>query len=309
MHTRSWPTSLITTSLALGLAAPAQAGTIELRPHIDHGNDVRESVFTAAPGEVNQVTVEPVGRGFRLTDAGAPVTGVCPEGICPDPYRLLVQLGDGDDGPVPVADLADGGAGRDTVDYGGRATPVRVELALDRGPEGDVLTSIEHANGGDGDDVLIGDERPNSLNGNGGDDRLEGRGGADWLEDGGGRNDLRGGAGDDRIELSGPAEVRCGPGLDRVGRVESVTRLHADCERVAGGGPLLRFGPRTVTARWDQRLYPQDCGLRVTLDGARIKLGRPVRLRRPATLRFDVRRDCSTAYGETVADQAFRLVP
>lgn len=46
MHTRSWPTSLITTSALLLLAAPAQAGTIELRSygfaidvHLGDGDD------------------------------------------------------------------------------------------------------------------------------------------------------------------------------------------------------------------------------------------------------------------------------
>ena len=67
MRTRSWVTSLITISV---LAPPAQAGTIAL--------EERTWVFTAAPGERNDVTVESapgdggpnrlVGRALRLAD-------------------------------------------------------------------------------------------------------------------------------------------------------------------------------------------------------------------------------------------------
>ena len=203
----------------------------------------------------------------------------------------------GDDGSEPVADLIDGGAGRDTVDYAGRSTPVRVELATDH----------EDATGGDGDDVLVGDDRPNRLDGGRGGDRVEGGGGDDSLTDHGGRRDVRGGTGDDRLELVGPSTVRCGAGFDRVYTDAGVTRLRPDCERVRGVGPVLNVRRRAVLVSWDQRLYPQGCRVRVTLDGTRIKRGRAAPVRRPATLRFKVERNCSTVFGDRLVDQTFRL--
>ncbi|MDA0183783.1 hypothetical protein OJ997_25980 [Solirubrobacter phytolaccae] len=367
----------LTVLFLLLLVAPAQAGTVEVRTHLDHGVEVRTYVFTAAPGEVNQVTVEPVGEGFRLVDAGAPVTGACPEGLCPEAYRLVVDLSDGDDtaidrggrigevsgghgndrlesdggrmnggegddtliggpgnnlldggpgqdalyggpsndglladgeGAAPVADLIDGGGGQDTATYTQRATPVRIELARDLGPEGDTLTSIEHATGGRADDVLIGDDAANNLDGAGGDDRIEGRGGDDYLEEDSGRDDVRGGAGDDRLELVGAHEVRCGSGLDRVNAIGGVVRLHADCERARGGGPVLRLTGGTVTPRWDARRYPHGCRLRITLGGTPITAGRPTRVRHPATLRFTLARGCRDVSGEPMHGQSFRLV-
>jgi hypothetical protein len=67
-------------------------------------------------------------------------------------------------------------------------------------------TTIEHAIGTAGDDVLRGNAGANWLIGAGGNDRLEGRAGDDWLMGGAGSNALDGGTGVDTAIYSGPRE-------------------------------------------------------------------------------------------------------
>jgi Ca2+-binding RTX toxin-like protein len=78
-------------------------------------------------------------------------------------------------------DVIDGGPGEDTVAYVGRSVGVRVDLA-DSAPGGsdgerDRTTRVENAVGGDGADMLLGNDERNMLTGGGGDDRMDGRGG------------------------------------------------------------------------------------------------------------------------------------
>jgi Ca2+-binding RTX toxin-like protein len=70
-----------------------------------------------------------------------------------------------------------------------------------------VLSSIEDAEAGEGDDILIGTDGPNRLESGAGNDRIEGRGGADHL---------RGGEGQDTLEsIDGKSDrVDGGPGAD-----------------------------------------------------------------------------------------------
>ncbi len=85
MRTRFWLTSLITISVA----APAQAGTIKRVTYPGAGKSGPSSyyVFTAAPGERNDIVVERVPGGLRLADSGATPTGCPADGpnsvICP----------------------------------------------------------------------------------------------------------------------------------------------------------------------------------------------------------------------------------
>src|SRR5207245_518392 len=89
------------------------------------------------------------------------------------------------------ADRITGGDGVDTVVYAHRSAAVLVDLASDqpidgeRG-EGDSITGVENATGGEGNDTLRGDAGANRLDGAEGDDRLDGRGGADLLVGGAG---------------------------------------------------------------------------------------------------------------------------
>ncbi|MDP8968052.1 MAG: hypothetical protein M3N04_05585, partial [Actinomycetota bacterium] len=93
--------------------------------------------------------------------------------------------GAGDDRllPGPDADLIDGGAGSDTVALTYASSGVRVDLSapgpVDPTGEGDAMSAIESAEGGSGDDVLIGADGDGTLSAGAGNDRLEGRGGND----------------------------------------------------------------------------------------------------------------------------------
>ncbi|MEY8840840.1 LamG-like jellyroll fold domain-containing protein, partial [Cribrihabitans sp. XS_ASV171] len=102
-------------------------------------------------------------------------------------------------------DTMDGGTGRDRVDYSGENTSgIRVVL----GPAGqpglgnltDDLRNIEHVLGSVGDDLLVGSNTANSLNGNKGNDTVAGRGGDDYIVLGRGLDMAAGGAGNDTIE-------------------------------------------------------------------------------------------------------------
>ncbi len=93
----------ISLALVLILPAPAQAGTIELRQGATE-DSANFYVFTAAPGERNDIVVEELPGGFRLRDAASPPAGCVPEG--PDAVRcaratreisLTIDAGDGDD--------------------------------------------------------------------------------------------------------------------------------------------------------------------------------------------------------------------
>ncbi len=138
-----------------------------------------------------------------------------------------VLIGDGDSStsadPGGGDDVIDGGPGVDTVVYTGRAAPVRVDLGgtlLSGSPgEGDRLTAIESVTGGQGPDVLSGDDRANRLSGGPGDDTLDGRGDADQLDGGLGSDTLLGRDGDDELigEQAGDA-LYGGPGDDTLSK-------------------------------------------------------------------------------------------
>jgi RTX calcium-binding nonapeptide repeat (4 copies) len=152
-------------------------------------------------------------------------------------------------GPVRAApaesDLFDGGAGTDTLSYGPRRRGVIADLArADRhaGARGerDSLRGLERLEGGNGGDVLLGDDRANLLLGGEGDDLLVGRAGDDDLELDAGLNRARGGAGDDtisalRADLLERQRVACGPGRDRAADMFRNDFADDDCESVVIG--------------------------------------------------------------------------
>ena len=110
------------------------------------------------------------------------------------------MLGGADDDTLQGAggsDSISGGAGTDTVDYGLRSGAVRVTIGRGandgRADEDDnVRGDVENVHGGDGDDVLLGNARHNTLRGGAGDDRLRGGRGNDRLSGGAGRDRLEG---------------------------------------------------------------------------------------------------------------------
>ena len=114
--------------------------------------------------------------------------------------RDSISGGAGDDtlDGGPGADTLDGGAGRDLARYAAAAAGVGVRLDGRPGwggAAGDILISVEHAEGSDWSDALIGSAADNRFEGREGRDRLVGADGADTLIGGVGADTLEGGAG------------------------------------------------------------------------------------------------------------------
>lgn len=109
--------------------------------------------------------------------------------------------GEGDDRFVSgsAADHFYGEDGFDTVDYRSYALGVTVSLAEYRGPDGDVLYTMEGVIGSNYDDVITGSHTSNRLNGWLGDDLIDGGGGIDDLNGGSGQDRLFGGWGNDKL--------------------------------------------------------------------------------------------------------------
>jgi len=151
------------------------------------------------------------------------------------------------------ADLLDGGAGSDEIDYSGLVSSDGVGVTLaDQQPndglpgEGDNAVSIERVIGTDRADSLAGDAGPNELIGAGGDDRLVGLAGNDELFGDEGDDLLNGGASPD----GSPDLLACGLGTDiALGHPEDV--VDGDCERtgarVAGESARARHGKAKVS--------------------------------------------------------------
>lgn len=183
----------LTSLLTISLAAPAQAGTLTFE-------QARADTwwrFQAAPGERNDIRAEINGGGVLITDKAALPTGCPAVGQntvrCTGATDLAVYAGDGDD-TVVGALYANGGPGDDRL-VGGSAW------------------------GGSGDDVLIGGRYEDSLNGGPGRDRVSGRGGDDDLSNG---EVMDGGPGRDALRFPG---AKHGVTVD-VSRLHSIENVH-----------------------------------------------------------------------------------
>ena len=142
-------------------------------------------------------------------------------------------------------DNLNGGAGIDTADYGSATGSVTAELwrgtAANDGQGGnDVLLGIENLNGGGFNDLLVGDETANSINGAAGNDVLFGGGGADTLFGGNGNDFAAAGAGNDSLDG--------GSGIDTVdyasattGVVVELWRNSASNDGQGGADVVLNF--------------------------------------------------------------------
>lgn len=91
-------------------------------------------------------------------------------------------------GAANGADVFNGGAGLDTVDYSGRVAPVAVTLDGASANDGDILgegdnvaADVENVLGGSGNDVLTGNASNNLISGGLGDDVIAGGAGHDML--------------------------------------------------------------------------------------------------------------------------------
>jgi hypothetical protein len=245
------------------------------------------------------------------------------------PLRGLLRAGPGDDrvaatgrGAMVVGDEGDdvlsgggeaqtlvGGAGRDVlsggagdeVSYDGRMAPVIVDLA-DPGPdgavgEGDVISGVEGATGGEAGDRLVagptaahllGGAGPDLLLGAGGrdtiladegDDRIDAGPGADVVDDGlgadrvvlgpgndrvevgGGRDRVDAGPGDDLIRpgfRAGVLDVACGSGRDTITDPGRGTPLRAGCERVVWSAIAVALPARGALLRLSPMQEPGE---------------------------------------------------
>ena len=119
-------------------------------------------------------------------------------------------------------DFFSGGNGIDTVNYSMRTIGVTVTIGsegMDDGAPGEldrVEGDIENVMGGAGNDVLIGDSKPNKLTGNAGDDELHGEGGGDLLYGNDGQDVLVGDNGNDKLYGgNGADDLDGGTGTDQ----------------------------------------------------------------------------------------------
>jgi hypothetical protein len=200
--------------------------------------------------------------------------------------------------PVPPErDLFDGGPGTDTLGYERRPRGVMADLArTDRHAgargEGDSLRGLERLEGGEGGDVLLGNDLANSLLGGDGDDLLVGRAGNDDLALGAGSNRARGGAGDDTVgslredPLRERQRVACGLGRDRVADMFRNDFAEDDCETVviAEFHELQALLPPASLERPPLVAYsttPADCFAAECRLSLEARLGRSPSRRRP----------------------------
>jgi Ca2+-binding RTX toxin-like protein len=223
--------------MLLVLAAPARAATVGVS-----GSSV---MFSAAPGEANNVRVSFGAGNVVIQDTAAPTVGPgCAaaefNGVnCPRTAgtSIVLRFGDRDDkmSPTPSTPAGtsfriDGGGGKDVL-WGGRGR--------------------DNISGGAGNDLLYGQGGKDVVSGGAGKDRLSGQGilnggaGNDFIDvllgDTGSRSivsKLFGGAGKDHFITGNGAKetVDCGSGTDQVtatlptGRREKKDTIKRNCE-------------------------------------------------------------------------------
>jgi Ca2+-binding RTX toxin-like protein len=291
-HRWSQDGALHATALALFLLivvpAAANASTVSVEPYRERpdvdpfGSCGRYMncpadmvVLTAASGETNYVAITEavVGLGqtrYLVRDERAPVVAGagCERvddnaAVCTAEAVGPQQLGEGDDWLASPGGQAYGGDGDDVITLRSRGTNPQYSayLNLVDGGEGDDVLSGEEGNGGGGDDVLLvrrgrgdaGDDilrcPPNLLCG------VRGGSGNDLLFGGRVANQLLGQSGDDLLHgRAGDDELRGGPGDDRL-----VGGANAD---ELGGGA----GADSLEAREDRSVGEKsrkdrvDCG-------------------------------------------------
>ncbi|HWI07565.1 MAG TPA: MopE-related protein [Solirubrobacteraceae bacterium] len=185
----------------------------------------------------------------------------------------ILHGGDGDDvlrGGHGSDPLIDGGPGRDTATYDERTAsePLTISLATpgdDGAPgENDALVAIEDVIGGASNDVLSGDDGPNTIIGGAGLNTIFGAGGNDVLVGGDLRDVIVGGPGSDVLLGNGdddsidafdgePDVVDCGPSADDDAQVDAADQV-AGCEYARRGDV-----PVPVDADGDGAVSGFDC--------------------------------------------------
>lgn len=116
--------------------------------------------------------------------------------------RIVATVNDGDDS-------VDGGGGVDTYDASGVSNSVEINLQLGEASGSDIgddtVTNVENAQGGGGNDIIVGDDGDNELTGGGGNDSVLGGAGDDTFiaTEGDGDDLYVGGDGEDTYDASG----------------------------------------------------------------------------------------------------------
>ncbi len=139
------------------------------------------------------------------------------------------------------ADRFYGGSGTDWVSYQGSDEGVTVNFSDGTAggghAEGDIFVDVENIRGSVYEDVLIGNDRANQLDGSSGADALWGNGDDDILEGGAGADSLNGGSGEDwasYLESDAGVTVNLKEGTGEAGHAEG--DVFADVENVRGSG-------------------------------------------------------------------------
>lgn len=146
-------------------------------------------------------------------------------------------------------DVYNGGQDDDLASYAERSKPLSIKLCIapdstgcaadtcdcqpTSGEDGekDTLVNVESADGGSGDDTIIGDDLPNFLSGGSGSDHIQGLGGDDQIDGDIGDDIIEGGAGDDLITArQGHDTVDCGDGGGDICLYIKGTTVSKNCE-------------------------------------------------------------------------------
>jgi uncharacterized repeat protein (TIGR01451 family) len=155
--------------------------------------------------------------------------------------------GPGDDLIVewPGADRQTGGSGLDTATYAERNADLRITLdgGRDDGETGEadnLAPNIEKVVAGLGNDLVVGSNIANVLEGNGGLDRLLGLGGNDLIRGGGGDDEESGGPGNDTFQQEevrdGADAFAGGTGIDTVSYAERTLGVRVAIDGQANDG-------------------------------------------------------------------------
>lgn len=270
--------SLVATGL---IGAPAQAATGSTVV-VDDGPAGRIVTYRAGSGQENDPSVTtgvpsgtegavytihddaPItpGEGCSRPDPADPTTARCAIAELGGNHGVILYLGDRvdridrlraylEDAELPGWVSVLGGPGNDVLTGG--------DWGQLYGEAGDDVLFGEHAEGGDGDDVMTAPDTAGAhvLRGGPGNDTLQARAGDDIVDGGEGKDLLSGGRGDDHVS-GGPGDDRMygnsgkdrlegGPGADIISGGPDADVLHGNSgdDRLAGGAgrDLLSGGP------------------------------------------------------------------
>jgi Ca2+-binding RTX toxin-like protein len=140
------------------------------------------------------------------------------------------DLLDGGPAGTNVWDTIDGGNGTDMVTYASRTDGVQITLDGTAGPQSeDQVSNVENVKGGSGDDLIIGNDGPNTVFAYAGNDRIDGKGGNDVLGGGVGNDWMAGSGGHDVLSAGEGADLMDGgPGPDFISGHEGIDTVTYD---------------------------------------------------------------------------------